>query len=56
MHKLCIFAGTMIGGYGFWYLGTLFGMDSLSMGNFFLSGVGSILGVYAGWKVAERYK
>jgi hypothetical protein len=26
------------------------------MGCFFVSGIGSILGVYAGWKVAQHYK
>ncbi len=54
MTKLCIFAGTTIGGYGFGYLATLAG---LGFGwAFVVSGVGSIVGVWAGWKVAQRYQ
>jgi hypothetical protein len=52
--KLCIFGGTTIFGYAFWYLGQLLGLEFF--GCFLLSGVGSIVGVFAGWKVAERYK
>ena len=52
MVKLCIFVGTTIGGYAFWALGDLF---DLGMGwSFVLSGVGSIAGVYVGWKVAQK--
>jgi hypothetical protein len=54
MVKLCIFAGTTIGSYAFWYLGSLLGLEFV--GCFLLSGVGSVVGVYAGWKVAQRYK
>ena len=54
MVKLCIFAGTTIGSYAFWYLGTVFGLEFLWC--FVLSGVGSLVGVYAGWKVAQYYK
>jgi len=32
------------------------GMDTFSLGSFLLGGVGSLLGVYLGWKVAEHYK
>jgi hypothetical protein len=31
-------------------------MDTFSLGSFVLSGLGSVLGVYVGWKVAEHYK
>ena len=54
MNKLCIFAGTTIGGYAFWFLG-----DAAGLGfgwSFVLSGIGSIVGVYAGWKLAQRLK
>ena len=54
MDKLCIFVGTTIGGYAFWYLGDLIGLEFV--GCFVLSGVGSMVGVYAGWKVAQHYK
>ena len=53
MVKLCIFAGTTVGGYLFWYLGEKAGFDFV--GSFLLSGVGSVLGVYAGWKFAQRF-
>jgi hypothetical protein len=56
MVKLCIFAGTTIFGIGGGLLATVFGMDNFSLGSFLLSGVGSILGVYVGWKVAQHFK
>lgn len=54
MMKLCIFAGTTIGGILGGMLAGALGMDMLSLGNFFVSGLGSIIGVYAGWKVAQK--
>ena len=54
MDKLCIFAGTIIGSYAFWYAGEKLGLGFV--GCFVLSGIGSLLGVYAGWKVAQHYK
>ncbi len=54
MVKLCIFAGTTIGSYAFWFLGDALGCSFLW--SFVLSGIGSIVGVYAGWKVGQRYK
>ena len=56
MMKLCIFAGTTIFGILGGLLATLLGMDTLSLGSFVLSGIGSMIGVYAGWKVAQHYK
>ena len=56
MNKLCIFAGTTIFGIAGGLLATLFGMDTLSLGSFFLSGLGSVVGVYVGWKVAQHLK
>jgi len=52
--KLCIFVGTTIGGYVGWYLGELCGLDFV--GAFLVSGVGSIAGVYGGWKLARKFE
>ncbi len=52
VNKLCIFAGMTIVSTVFWYLGQLLGMEFF--GCFMLSGVGSVLGVWAGWKLAQR--
>lgn len=49
--KLCIFVGINVGGYIGWSLAEPYGM----MTAFLVSGVGSIVGVYAGWWVARRY-
>ena len=54
MNKLCIFAGTMIFGILGSVLAGAFGMDTFSLGSFVLSGLGSVLGVYVGWKVAQK--
>ena len=56
MMKLCIFAGTTVGGILGSVVAGAFGMDTFSLGSFFLSGIGSIVGVYAGWKVGLRFK
>ena len=53
MIKLCIFAGTTVFSYGFWYLGDVLGFGF--MGSFLLSGVGSVVGVYVGWKVGRHF-
>ena len=52
--KLCIFVGTAVFGIGGSLLAGAFGLDTFSLGSFLLSGVGSIVGVYAGWKVAQK--
>jgi hypothetical protein len=52
MTRLCIFVGTTIGGYAFWFLGDAAGLDFF--GAFLLSGLGSVLGVWAGWKIAKK--
>jgi hypothetical protein len=49
--KLCIFVGINVGGYAGWVLGEPLGL----MWAFVLSSVGSLAGVYAGWKVARTY-
>lgn len=54
MNKLCIFVGTFVVSTIFWYLGEAVGFEFF--GCFMLSGVGSIVGVWAGWKVAQRLK
>jgi len=51
MMKLCIFAGTTIGGYVGWFLGDRFGFGVA----FVLSSVGSLVGVYAGWKLGMHF-
>jgi hypothetical protein len=48
--KLCIFGGTTIGSYAFYAAGEALGLGFF--GSFLLSGVGSIVGVFAGWKLA----
>ncbi|MFI5357311.1 MAG: hypothetical protein ACHQ4G_08250 [Opitutales bacterium] len=52
MTKICIFVGTTIGSYGGWYLGDVLGWGL--GGAFIVSGVGSVLGVYLGWKLAKK--
>jgi membrane protein implicated in regulation of membrane protease activity len=52
MTKLCILVGTTVVGYAGWEVGELLG---LGFGwDFVLSSIGSIVGVYAGWKLAQR--
>ena len=41
-----------IGSYAFWLLGGALGFEFF--GCFLFSGVGSIVGVYAGWKLARK--
>ena len=48
--KLFIFVGVNLGGYVGWELGGRFGL----MTAFLLSGVGSVLGVFAGWWAARK--
>jgi hypothetical protein len=54
MVKLCIFVGTTIFGIGGSMLASSFGMDMFSLGSFLLSGIGSVVGVYAGWKLGRK--
>jgi hypothetical protein len=56
MMKLCIFAGMTIFGILGSVLAAAMGMDTFSIGNFLISGVGSMVGVYAGWKLALKLK
>ncbi len=50
--KLLIFVSLNVFGAIGWWLGELMGGI---MTAFFVSGVGSIFGVYAGWATARRY-
>jgi uncharacterized membrane protein AbrB (regulator of aidB expression) len=52
MIKLCIFAGTTIGGYVGWFLSDALGFSFFT--SFLASGVGSLAGIWAGWKVAKK--
>ncbi|MCM2274438.1 MAG: hypothetical protein NDI75_06590 [Candidatus Didemnitutus sp.] len=54
MNRLCLFAGMMLGSYLGWFAGSALGMELF--GCFLLSGLGSLAGVYAGWKFAQRYR
>ena len=51
MNKLCIFVGLTVFSWFGWWLGAPYGM----MTSFVLSSIGSLLGVYAGWKVNMMY-
>jgi hypothetical protein len=52
VNKLCIFTGTMLFGYLGWFLGARLGLGFF--GCFVLSGLASIVGVWAGWKIAQK--
>lgn len=47
--KLCIFVGMSVGSWAGWALGESGGV----MTAFLISGVGSVIGVYLGWRVAR---
>jgi hypothetical protein len=49
--KLCIFVGVNVGGYAGWVLGEPMGMTTA----FVVSSLGSLVGVWVGWKVAREY-
>jgi membrane protein YqaA with SNARE-associated domain len=52
VNKLCILVGTTIGGYVGWALPDYFGASFFV--SFLVSGIGSIAGVWAGWKLARK--
>lgn len=54
MMKLCIFVGTTAGGLAGGLLAGALDLDTFSLGGFALSGGGSLVGVYAGWKLARK--
>ena len=51
MTRLCIFLGMTILGWVGWWLGERVGITTA----FLLSGLGSIIGVYVGWRIARDY-
>ncbi len=51
MNKLCIFVGMTVLGWVGWWIGARIGF----MPAFLLSGIGSILGVYVGWRINRDY-
>ena len=51
MNKLCIFVCmTILGGIG-WWIGSKIGF----MTRYVLSGIGSVVGVYVGWRINRDY-
>ncbi len=50
MTKLCIFVGMTAGGCVGYFVPASWGL----MWAFFISGIGSIVGVYLGWKLARH--
>jgi hypothetical protein len=51
MNRLCIFIGMTVLGWLGWWIGAKVGlMTALT-----LSGIGSILGVYVGWRINRDY-
>ena len=51
MTKLCIFLGMTLLGWVGWWLGEFVGFTTA----FVLSGVGSMIGVYVGWRIARDH-
>ncbi len=49
--KLLIFIGLNVGGAIGWWLGEYVGIGTAFIG----SGIGSMVGVYAGWKAAQTW-
>ena len=54
MMKPCIFVGTTAGGLAGGLLAGALDLNTFSLGGFALSGGGSLVGVYAGWKLARK--
>jgi len=51
MNKLCIFIGMTVLGWVGWWIGSMVSV----MTAFMLSGIGSVLGVYVGWRINRDY-
>jgi uncharacterized protein YcfJ len=51
MTKLLIWIGVTVGGWIGWWFGAKFGLGWA----FFLSSIGSIAGVFIGWKIAQEW-
>jgi hypothetical protein len=54
MMKLCILSGTTAGGLAGGLLAGALELETFSLGGFALSGVGSLVGVYGGGKLARK--
>ena len=50
MNKLCIFGASAVLSYAGWFLGDPLGL----VWAFVLSSIGALVGVYVGWKIAQR--
>ncbi|HNX52218.1 MAG TPA: hypothetical protein PLD51_02880 [Pontiellaceae bacterium] len=53
MTKLLIWVGITLGGWIGWWLGGIMGFGL--WGEFFVSGLGSIAGLFIGWKIAQEW-
>ena len=53
INRLLMFIGISVGGYVGWYVGDYFGFGL--MGNFLVSSLGSIVGVYVAWRVMRDF-
>ena len=51
MNKLCIFIGVTVFGWLGWWLGAQLGV----MTGYVLGGIGSMAGVYIGWRINRDY-
>jgi len=51
MSRLCIFIGMTVLGWVGWWIGARFGFTAA----FLMSGVGSMAGVYVGWRIHRDY-
>ncbi len=51
MNKICIFVGMTVLGWIGWWAGSSLGV----MTAYVFSGVGSLLGVYVGWRIYRDY-
>jgi len=52
MNKLCIFVSSAALSYAGWFLGDPLGI----WWAFLLSGIGALVGVYVGWKIARHFE
>ena len=52
MNRLCTFAGAILGSYLGWFVGLRIGIGTAIV----LSGLASLAGVVAGWKLAQRFR
>lgn len=52
MNRLCTFGGAFLGSYLGWYVGMRVGIGTAIV----LSGLASVGGVVAGWKLAQKFR